>query len=163
VDKDKLASGRVGNGLNRADRRRMGADKLSAVTISFRNLAPVAWAPGRAIDSSQTYVGPSDDAVFGQALGGLLAQMGVTNISIAAAMLFRAINAHCPKDMRFMVAMGITRGLDYRITTKEVKGEKDEAVLEVSVEGVQAFEDILPKQPEAETAKLVDPEGRKLI
>jgi hypothetical protein len=149
--------------MDRASRRRLGVDKLSAVTISFRNLAPVAWAPGRAVDSSQTYVGPGDDAVFGQALGGLLAQMGASDMSIAAAMLFKAINAHCPKDMRFMVAMGIVRGLDYRITTKEVKGEKDEVVLEVSVEGVQAYEDIIPKQPEAGVAKLVDPEGRTLI
>ena len=148
--------------MDRAARRRMGADKLSAVTISFRNLAPVAWAPGRAVDSSQTYVGPSDDAVFGQALGGLLAQMGVTNISIAAAMLFRAINAHCPKDMRFMVAMGIVQGLDYRITQKEVKGEGDEMVLEIGVEGIKAFESIVPEKPEAKVGGLVDPEGRPL-
>ena len=150
--------------MDRAARRRTGADKLSAVTISFRNLSPIAWAPGRAVDSSMTYVGPNDDAVFGQALGGLLAQMGVHDMSIAAAMLFKAINAHCPKEMRFLVAMGIARGLDYRITMKEVKGEKDEVVLEAHIEGVQAFEDIIPKQPEAgPPAKLVDPEGRTLI
>ena len=148
--------------MDRASRRRMGVDKLSAVTISFRNLAPVAWAPGRAIDSSQTYVGVGDDAVFGQALGGLLAQMGVDRIDLAAAMLFKAINAHCPKDMRFMVAMGIVQGLDYRITQKEVKGEGDEMVLEVGVEGVQAFEDILPKTDPTKGTGLVDPEGRPL-
>jgi hypothetical protein len=102
--------------------------------------------------------------VFGQALGGLLAQMGAKDMSIAAALLFKAINAHCPKDMRLMVAMGITRGLGYCITTREVKGETDEVVLEVKVEGVQEFEDILPKQPEAgPPAKLVDSEGKRLI
>lgn len=140
----------------------MGANKLSAVTISFRNLAPAVWAPGRAVDSSRTYVGQNDDSVFGQALGGLLAQMGASDISVASAMLFKAINANCPKDMRMMVAMGIAQGLDYRITTKEVKGEKDEMVLEMRVEGFQAFESIVPEKPEVSKAGLVDPEGRPL-
>jgi hypothetical protein len=88
--------------------------------------------------------------------------MGVDRIDLAAAMLFKAINANCPPDMRFMVAMGIVQGLDYRITQKEVKGEGDEMVLEIGVEGVRAFEPIVPEKPEAKVGGLVDPEGKPL-
>ncbi len=148
--------------MNRTQRRRAKVQELAAVTITCRNLPPVVWSPGRAVDSSMTYVGPNDNAIFSQALGGLLGQMGVQDMSIAAAMLFRAINADCSPEMRLIIAMGIIQGLDYRIAQKEVVGKESETVLELTVEGFPAFEPITQKKPDA-VPTLVDPDGRPLL
>jgi hypothetical protein len=146
--------------MNRKQRRDAKVQDLSSVAITFRNLPPAVWAPTRAVDSSQTYVGQNDNALFSQALGGLFTQMGVDRADVAAALLFRAINTNSDPNFRLMVTLGIAQGLDYRITQKEVV-EEGETILEVGVEGVPTFEPLRPKQPEPVTG-LVDPDGRPL-
>ncbi len=147
--------------MNRKQRRDAKVQDLPAVTITLRNLPPAVWAPTRAVDSSQTYVGQNDNALFSQALGGLFTQMGVDRADVAAALLFRAVNTNSDPNFRLMVAMGIVQGLDYRIVQQEVK-EGEETILEVGIEGVPTFEPLRPKQPEPKHGGLVDPEGNPL-